>query len=98
LIEFTAEARDQVANLRRYYRRESRFDALRVFERAVAEALARIEAEPERGSPAPRPYPSLARPGQAWCKVRRYWFRYSLTSPPVITGVFFETANIPGRM
>lgn len=48
--------------------------------------------------PAPRPYPQLARTGRAWIKEGRYWFSYTLEAPPVIAGVFFETANIPGRL
>ena len=27
----------------------------------------------------------------------RYWIAYSTTAPPVIVGVFYDTADIPGR-
>lgn len=64
---------------------------------AVMEAARRIERDPGAGLPAPRPYPTLARLGQAWVKAGPYWVRYGLTSPPVITGVFHERADIPGR-
>jgi hypothetical protein len=52
---------------------------------------------PGDGLPAPRPYPELARPGQAWLKAGRYWIAYGTGAPPVILAVFFETADIPGR-
>jgi len=48
--------------------------------------------------PAPRAYPELARPGQAWLKAGRYWIAYGTGTPPVILAVFFETADIPGRL
>ena len=63
----------------------------------VTEAAGRIERSPAAGLPAPQPYPILARPGQAWVKAGPHWIRYGLTSPPVITGVFHEQADIPGR-
>jgi hypothetical protein len=31
-------------------------------------------------------------------KAGRYWVLYRTTTPPVIIAVFFETANIPGRL
>jgi hypothetical protein len=31
-------------------------------------------------------------------KAGRYWVAYRPTAPRVILGVFFETADIPGRM
>jgi hypothetical protein len=34
----------------------------------------------------------------AWIKAGRYWVSCTTASPPVIVGVFFETANIPGRL
>ena len=65
---------------------------------AMQEAADRIEADPAAGLPAPRPYPELARPGRAWVKAGRYWVLYRTTAPPVIIAVFFETADIPGRL
>lgn len=64
---------------------------------AVAEAARLIERSPTAGLPAPRPYPALARPGQAWIKVGPYWVRYSTQTPLAITGVFYERADIPSR-
>jgi hypothetical protein len=28
----------------------------------------------------------------------RYWVAYSTTKPPVIVAVFYDAANIPGRL
>ena len=64
---------------------------------AVAEAAHLIERSPAAGLPAPRPYPALARPGQAWVKVGSYWVRYGTRTPVAITGVYYETADIPRR-
>ena len=63
----------------------------------VTRAIERIEATPEDGLNAPGPYPELAQDGRRWIKEGRYWFRYSVTMPPVIVAVFFETADLPGR-
>jgi hypothetical protein len=47
---------------------------------------------------APRSYPEIARPGRLWIKSGRYWIAYSPNNPPVIVGVFYDTADIPGRI
>jgi hypothetical protein len=44
------------------------------------------------------PYPHVARPGRAWIKAGRYCIAYNTAHPPVIAAVFYETANIPGRL
>lgn len=96
MIGFTARAARQVAELRDHYEREQRPEASRNLDAALDEAARRIERDPAAGLPAPRPYPALARPGQAWTKAGAYWIRYS-TRTPVITGVFYERADIPRR-
>jgi hypothetical protein len=58
----------------------------------------RISAHPNRGLPAPRPYPGLARPGRAWIKSGRYWIAYRTRPRLLIVAVFYETADIPGRI
>ena len=57
-----------------------------------------IAAEPRAGLLAPRPYPELRRAGRRWIIEGRYWIAYSLSSPPVISAVFYDTADIPGRL
>ena len=65
---------------------------------SLADSEAKIERAPGTGLPAPRPYPQLARPGWAWTRSGRYWVAYTTGPAPVIVAVFFETANIPGRV
>jgi plasmid stabilization system protein ParE len=95
---YSADAERQIDDLRQHYRERDRPEAVRNLISALVEAEARIERDPAAGLPAPRPYPSLARPGRAWIKVGRYYIAYSTTQPPVILAVFHETANIPGRL
>ena len=97
MIGYTTRAARQVAELRDHYERGQRPEAARNLDMALHDAERRIEGDPTAGLTAPRPYPALARPGQAWVKVGPYWVRYSTRTPLVITGVFYETADIPGR-
>lgn len=94
---YSTQAAAQVEALQRHYRARNRLEAAHNLAAALAEAEARIERDPAAGLPAPRPYPDLARPGRAWTKAGRYWIAYSTTQPPVILGVFYEAADIPGR-
>ena len=94
---YSTQAAAHVEALQRHYRARNRLEAARNLAAALAEAEARIERDPGAGLPAPRPYPDLARPGRAWTKAGRYWIAYSMTQPPVILGVFYEAADIPGR-
>ena len=71
--------------------------ALRNLAHALAEASLIISNAPERGLPAPRPYPALAELGLSWLKRGRYWVAYD-PNVPIIAGVFFETDNIPNRV
>jgi hypothetical protein len=48
--------------------------------------------------PAPRPYPALAKAGRRWLIEGSYWISYSLTTPPVISGVFYAMSDIPNRI
>ncbi len=94
---YSTEAAAQVDELRRHYQSNGRLEAVRNLATALAQAETRIERDPSAGLPAPRPYPDLASKGRAWTKVGRYWVAYSTTRPPVILGVFYETADIPSR-
>jgi plasmid stabilization system protein ParE len=99
LIEYTPEALSQIDGLVRHYEEDrERTEAIRAFLAALDEAERKIELNPAAGLAAPRPYPRVARPGRAWVKAGRYWVAYSITRPPVIVGVFYETANIPDRL
>ena len=98
MIGFTARAARQFRDLRQHYEELGRPAALRALIHAVDDAGRRIEADPRAGLSAPRPYPELARPGWKWLKAGRYWIAYTQADPPEISAVFFETANIPGRL
>lgn len=98
MIGYTREAAQQVDDLRTHYEGRNRLEALRNLAAALNEAESRIERDPGAGLPAPRPYPVLSCAGRAWMKAGRYWIAYSLTSPPVILGVFFDAADIPRRI
>jgi hypothetical protein len=50
-----------------------------------------------RNVPAPRPYPDLARDGEAWTQAGRYWGAHTSGKPTVILGVFYDAADIPNR-
>ncbi len=65
---------------------------------ALDEAERKIEHNPAGGLPAPRPYPWLARAGWAWVKAGRYWIGYRQRPRLLIVSVFYETADIPGRL
>ena len=97
MISYTALAARQVAELREHYEREQRLEASRNLGVALDDAERRIEGDPSAGLPAPRPYPTLARAGQAWIKAGPYWICYNIRTPLVITGVFYERADIPAR-
>jgi plasmid stabilization system protein ParE len=98
VIRLSEEAERQLTALIRHYGRIGRPEAKWNLIAAIDDAVARIERNPQAGLPAPRPYPDLAHQGRLWIKVRRYWIAYSTTQPAVIVGVFYDAANIPGRL
>lgn len=96
MIALTPEASAQLAALERYYIDKERPAALRNLGHALAEASLIIINAPERGAPAPRPYPELASLGLLWLKCGRYWVAYNTTGP-IVAGVFFETDDLPNK-
>ncbi len=98
MILYADEARRQIDTLTAFYERKERPEASRRLNEALADAGARIVKQPLAGLAAPRPYPKIARPDRLWIKAGRYWISYTPTTPPVILNVFFERANIPGRV
>lgn len=98
MIGLSPEAEAQVDALREHYRRLGRVEAVLNLIAALETASARIERDPAAGLLAPRPYPSLTKPGRRWLHIRPYWVGYSATTPPVISAVFYDAANIPGRV
>ena len=98
MIAFTLEARQYVRSLRVYFEERERPEAARALRNALTGAWEKITTSPAAGLPAPRPYPQLAQPGRLWLKSGRYWIAYRTEPAPAIVAVFFETANIAGRL
>ena len=98
MILYSAEAIDQIDALRLHYIAKDRVEAAMALDRALERAERTIGLQPGAGLPAPRPYPALARPGRAWTHIGRYWFGYTLDQPPLLLAVFYDAADIPGRL
>lgn len=87
----------QVRALADHYARLERPEAIRNLAAAIDTAQRAVPLL-ERHTPAPGPYPGLARPGTAWTKSGRYWIAYSIQRPRFIRAVFHDTADIPTRL
>jgi plasmid stabilization system protein ParE len=98
VIAFSLEAEAQVAALIDHYELKGRLEASENLLAALETARQRIAQAPDAGLEAPRPYPSLKRPGRRWIIEGRYWISYNLTKPPIISGVFYVMADIPNRL
>ena len=98
MIALSPEARQHVRALRVYYEERDRPEATRALRNALTTAWEKIITSPAAGLAAPRPYPHLALQGRMWIKSGRYWIAYRADPAPVIVAVFFETANVPGRL
>ncbi len=82
-----------------HYESLDRPEAIRNLVAAIVRAASLIDADPYGGLPAPGAYLDLAKPGRLWRKAGRYWISYRPKAmPPVITGIFYETADIPRRL
>jgi plasmid stabilization system protein ParE len=98
MIALSPEAEAQLDGLIAHYEALGRVEASINLLNALDRAKIRISKTPEAGLPAPRPYPSLAKDGRRWIIEGTYWISYSLTPPPVISGVFYAMADIPNRL
>ena len=98
MTTLSRRATRDVAALAHDFRRKNRPEATRNLLAALSQAMKQIADDPSGGLDTPRPYPGLAQPGRVWMKVGRYWFAYSLDDQPVITAVFHDAADIPGRV
>ena len=97
MIALTPEASAQLDEFEHYYVERQRPQALRNLGHSLAEASLIILNVPQRGLPAPRPYPELANLELLWLKRGRYWIAYDPTGP-IIAGIFFDTGDIPNRV
>ncbi len=99
MVLITATAQAQLEALEWHYTDLGRDLATIRMTEAVAMAAARIEERAGPFLPTPRPYPDLADLGWQWLKEGRYWIAFTvLQDGYAITGIFFETANIPARL
>jgi plasmid stabilization system protein ParE len=99
VIRLTSRARAQIAILTAYYVERSRDEAIRNLRSAVTTASERILTQTGPFYAAPRPYPSIARPGWRWLKAGPYWIGFGEAGADyVIRAVFHESADISGRM
>jgi plasmid stabilization system protein ParE len=98
VISLAPEAEAHVDRLIEHYEAKERLQAAVNLLHALERAKDRIAAAPEAGLAAPRPCPSLERLGRRWIIEGRYWISYSLTTPPVISGVFYVSSDIPNRI
>ena len=98
MIALSPEAEAQLDALIAHYEALGRVEASINLLSALEQARTRISDRPEAGLPVPRPYPALAKAGRRWIIEGSYWISYSLTTPPVISGVFYEMADIPNRL
>jgi plasmid stabilization system protein ParE len=97
-MKYADAAARQIFDLETHYLSLSRPEAVEGLAAALRRAEQFIADTPNRGLSAPRPYPNLARPLRLWTKSGPYWVLYAPLDPPIIFGVFYETADIPGRM
>ncbi len=98
MIGLSPEAELQLDRLRRHYEALGRLEAAENLFRSLDRASHRILQSPGSGVASPRPYPSARRLGFLWIKEGRYWIAYTTERVPMIVGVFYDTANIPGRL
>ena len=81
-----------------HYEEKERLGAMTSLLRSLRDAWAKIERDPGIGLAAPRPYPDIARPGRLWVKSGSYWIAYRQRPAISITAVFYDAADIPGRV
>ncbi len=98
MIALSPEAESRVDGLIEHYQSKGRVEASENLLWALERAKIRIAKMPEAGLEAPRPYPALKRQGRRWIIEGSYWISYSLTKPPIISGVFYVMADIPNRV
>jgi hypothetical protein len=98
VIALSPEAEFQIDQLIAHFEAKARIGAAINLLNAIERAKQRSIRAPGDGLEAPRPYPALKRAGRYWLVEGRYWISYSLVTPPVISGVYYVTADIPARL
>ena len=99
MIPFSPRARQQLEELTRHYADRGRDLAIDRLIDSVERASARYLANRGQFFDAPRPYPALLRRGWRWTKEGRYWIAFSSAKDgAIIRAIFYESAEIPGRL
>ena len=99
MIPFSPRAKRQLDELTHHYADRGRDVAIDHLVDSIERASARYLANRGQFYDAPRPYPTLLRQGWRWTKEGRYWIAFSPTKGgPVIRAIFYDAANIPGRL
>ena len=99
MIPLSPAAERQLDELTRFYAERERDAAIGSLVDSVERGSARYLANEGLFYDAPRPYPALLRPGWRWTKEGRYWIAFGLTkSGPVIRAIFYDAADMPGRL
>ncbi len=99
MIPLSTAAEHQLNELTRYYAERDRDAAIDHLVDSVEQASARYLANRGLFYGAPRPYPTLIRPGWRWTKEGRYWIAFGpTTSGPIVWAIFHDAADIPGRL
>ena len=99
MIPFSPRAKRQLDDLTRHYADRGRDIAIDHLADSIDRASARYLANRGPFYDAPRPYPALLRRNWQWTKEGRYWIAFSpAKSGPVIRAIFYDSANIPGRL
>lgn len=99
MVLVSAAARKQIDALARYYDELDREQATARMTVAMASAVKQIEDQVGPFWQAPRPYPGATRRQWKWLKSHRYWIAFEpISEGYAITAIFYDAANIPGRL
>ena len=98
MIPLSPEAERQLDGLLEHYEGLGRVKAAERLFQALERASQLILDDPGAGLAAPRPYPWARRLGFLWIKEGRYWIAYRGGASAIILGVFYDAADIPGRL
>lgn len=101
ILPYTARAASHVEELVSHFldgkKIAPRPEAVRCLLGALSEASAAIATGTATVYDAPRPYPQLKQQGTHWVYFPPYWVAYRRPHDPVISAVFYDEADIPGR-
>ena len=98
MIAISPEAETRLDALIAHHESLGRIEASINLLNSLERARLRISQNPETGLTSPRPCPALAKAGRRWIIDGNYWISYGLTTPPVISDVFYAMADIPNRL